>query len=116
MGRKILYSIMVEGGWGVLTIWTLWGSMPDSNCASWNSLCPKYHLRTQLQVDFEDEEECKSSSDEILADEYPATADQGAFQLGFGSSIPRQKDKAKNLVITIIDRSGIHENHLHFRC
>ena len=33
MGGEILYAIVVAGGWGVLAIWALWGSMPKSNCA-----------------------------------------------------------------------------------
>ena len=34
MDGKILYAIVVAGGWGVLAIWALWGSMPESNCAN----------------------------------------------------------------------------------
>ena len=37
-------------------------------------------------MDFDYEEECEGSGEDILADEYPAAVDQGAFQLGFGSS------------------------------
>ena len=33
MGGTILYAIVVTGGWRVLAIWALWGSMPKSNCA-----------------------------------------------------------------------------------
>ena len=28
MGGKLLYPILVAGGWGALAIWALWGSMP----------------------------------------------------------------------------------------
>ena len=63
----------------------------------------------QLQMDFNYREECEGSSDNILADECPAAIDQDAFQLGFGSSRPGKNDKDGNPVITIIDRSGIHE-------
>jgi len=61
----------------------------------------------QLQMDFDYEEECKDSSDDILADENLA-ADQ-EFQFGFGSSKPGRNDKDNNPLITIIDRSGVHE-------
>jgi CxC2 like cysteine cluster associated with KDZ transposases len=62
------------------------------------------------------EEECEGSTDEILVDEYPAATDQDAFQLGFGSSKPGQNDKDGNPVITIIDRSGIHEIGIRWCC
>jgi len=58
-------------------------------------------------MDFDYEEECKDSSDDILADENLA-ADQ-EFQFGFSSSKPGRNDKDNNPLITIIDRSGIHE-------
>jgi len=70
----------------------------------------------QLQVDFNYEEEFKGSSDDILADKYPAAIDQDAFQLGFGSSRPGKNDKDGNQVITIIDRSGIHEIGVRWCC
>jgi CxC2 like cysteine cluster associated with KDZ transposases len=60
-------------------------------------------------VDFSYDEECDSSGNDMPADEYPAAADQGSFQLGFGSSKPRQNDIDGNPVITIVDRSGVHE-------
>ena len=59
-------------------------------------------------MDFDYEEEYEGSSDDMLANKYPAAANQGAFQLGFGSSKPGQNDKDGNPVITIIDRSSIH--------
>jgi hypothetical protein len=67
-------------------------------------------------MDFDYEEESDSSSDDILADEYPAVADQGAFQLGFGSSKPGRNDNDSNPVITIIDRSGVHEIGVRWCC
>jgi len=70
----------------------------------------------QLQVDFDYEEEFEGSSDDILADEYPAAIDQDAFQLGFGSSRPGKNDKDGNPVITIIDRSGIHKIGIRWCC
>jgi len=67
-------------------------------------------------VDFNYEEEFEGSSDNILADEYPAAIDQDAFQLGFGSSRPGKNDKDGNPVITIIDRSGIHKISVRWCC
>jgi CxC2 like cysteine cluster associated with KDZ transposases len=60
-------------------------------------------------MDFDYGEECESSSNNILADEYLAAVEQDAFQFGFGSSKPGQNDKDGNPIITIINRSGIHE-------
>ena len=62
----------------------------------------------QLQMDFEYGEECESSGDDILANEYPSAVDRGAFQPGFGSLKPGQNDKDSNPVITIVDRFGVH--------
>ena len=67
-------------------------------------------------MDFNYEEEFEGSSDDILADEYPAAIDEDAFQLGFGSSRPGKNDKDGNPVITIIDRSGIHEIGVRWCC
>jgi hypothetical protein len=33
VGWKILCTIMVVGGWGMLATWAFWGSMPKPNCA-----------------------------------------------------------------------------------
>jgi hypothetical protein len=74
------------------------------------------HLKTQLQVDSDYEEESEGGIDDILADEYPAAVDQGAFQLGFGSSKPGQNDKDGNPVITVIDGSGVHEIGVRWCC
>jgi len=63
-------------------------------------------------VDFDDEEECGGSSDEMLADEYPAAIDQDSF----GGSKPRQIDKDDDPVITVIDRSGVHEIRVRWCC
>jgi hypothetical protein len=66
-------------------------------------------------MDFDYEEENEGSSDDMLADEYP-TVVEGAFQLGFGSSRPGQNDKDGNPVITVIDRSGVHEIGVRWCC
>jgi hypothetical protein len=67
-------------------------------------------------MDFGYDEECESRSDDILAGEYPVTFDRGAFQLGFGSSKPGQIDQNGNPIITIIDRSGVHEIGVRWCC
>jgi len=67
-------------------------------------------------VDFDLKEECEGSSDNNLADEYLAAVDQGAFQLGFGSSKPGKNDKNGGPVITVIDRSGVHEIGIKWCC
>ena len=107
---------MVVGDWGELTIGTLWGSMPESNCALWVMLCSKFHFKMWLQMNFDDEEEFVGGSDDILADECQAAVDQDTFQLGFGNSRPGQKDKDGSPIITIVDRSGVHEIGVRWCC
>jgi len=67
-------------------------------------------------MDFDYEEENKGSSDDMLAGEYLTVVNQGAFQLGFGSSRPGQNDKDGNPVITVIDRFGVHEIGIRWCC
>ena len=67
-------------------------------------------------MEFEHEEEYEGSSDDILADEYPADVNQGAFQPGFGSSKPGQNYKDGEPLITVIDGSGIHEIGVRWCC
>ena len=67
-------------------------------------------------MDFNHEDAYESSSDDMLADEYSPVVDQGAFQFGFGSSRPGQNDKDGNPIITIIDRSGVHEIGVRWCC
>ncbi len=66
-------------------------------------------------MDLDYEEECETSGDDsdILVDEYPVAANQGDLRLGFSSSKPEQNS---NLVITIIDRSGVHEIGVRWCC
>lgn len=73
-------------------------------------------FKTYLQINYDLEEECESSAEDTLADEYPAAADQGAFHFGFSSSKPGQNDKDGSPVITIVDRSGIHEIGVRWCC
>ena len=116
MGRKPLHAIVVAGDWGELTIGTLWRSVPESNCVLWVAICSKFHFKMRLQMNFDDEEEFVGGSDDILADECQAAVDQDAFQLGFGNSRPGQKDKDGNPIITIVDRSGVHEIGVRWCC
>ena len=67
-------------------------------------------------MDFDYEEERKGISDDTLVDEYPAAVQQGAFQLGFGSSKAGKTDKDGNQVIVIIDRSGVHKIGVRWCC
>src|SRR5260221_3552548 len=66
-------------------------------------------------MDLDSAEECENSGDasDILVDEYPAAANQGYLRLGFSSSKPEQNS---NPVITIIDRSGVHEIGVRWCC
>ena len=67
-------------------------------------------------MDFNHEDAYESSSDDMLADEYSPVVNQGAFQFGFGSSRPGQNDKDGNPIITIINRSGVHEIGVRWCC
>jgi hypothetical protein len=58
-------------------------------------------------MDCDDDEECQVGSD----NEYGAAAD-----LGFGSSKPGRRDKEGNPIITVIDRSGVHEIGVSWCC
>jgi len=100
----------------VLAIGALWGPMPRSDSMPQSLLCSKSHLKMKLQLDFNSEEEYKGSSDDIPAGEYPAAEKQDTFQFGFGSSKPGRNDKDGNPVVTIIDRSGVHEIGVRWCC
>jgi hypothetical protein len=67
-------------------------------------------------MDFDYEDEFEDSSDDVLADEYPEVVGQGQFQLGSGSSKSGQNNKVGDPVITIIDRSGVHEIGVRWCC
>jgi len=116
MGRKILHAIMVAGGWGVLAIGALWGSVPKSHCMSGSLLCSKFYLKMQSQPDSNYEEEYEGSSDDILAGDYLAAIKQDTFQFGFSSSKPGRNDKDGNLVVTVINRSGVHKIGVRWCC
>ena len=70
----------------------------------------------ELQKDFNYEEECEGSSDEIPVDECPVAVEQKAFQFGFGSSKPDRNGNDNDPIITIIDRSGVHEIGVRWCC
>jgi hypothetical protein len=57
-----------------------------------------------MECDYD--EECQDGSDDILQN---AAADQDGLQFGFGGSKSGYTDKDGNPIITIIDRSGVHE-------
>ena len=116
MGQKILHAIVVAGGWGVLAIGALWGSVPKSHCISWSLLCSKFYLKMQSQPDSDYEEEYEGSSNDILAGEYLVAVKQDTFQFGFSSSKPGWNNKDGNLVVTVIDRSGVHEIGVRWCC
>src|SRR5260370_16696719 len=67
-------------------------------------------------MDFDYEEEREGISDDTLADEYLVAVQQGAFQIGFGSSKAGKTDKDGNQVIVIIDRSRVHEIGIRWCC
>ena len=67
-------------------------------------------------MDFDLEEECKGSNDDNLADEYPVAVDQATFQLGFSSSKPGKNNKNGSPVITVINRSSVHEIGIKWCC
>ena len=66
-------------------------------------------------MDFSDEEEFDDSSDDIVVDECPTVVDREAFEPGFSSKAGKN-DKDSNPVITIIDRSGVHEIGVRWCC
>ena len=66
-------------------------------------------------MDFSDEEEFDDSSDDIVVDECPTVVDREAFEPGFSSKAGKN-DKDGNPVITIIDRSGVHEISIRWCC
>src|ERR1019366_7717156 len=61
-----------------------------------------------------DYEEFQESGEDIMQDEYAAAADQDEVQFGFGSSKPGRRDQEGNQIITVVDRSGVHEIGVHW--
>ena len=98
MDWEILYSFVVAGGGDKLAPWALWRFMPISKCVLPTiSQFKLYHLHLQLQNDDDD--------DQVGGhDDHDRTTN-----LGFGSSKPGRRDKDGNLIMTVVDRSGIHE-------
>ena len=58
----------------------------------------------------------EEAGDEILQDECAAAGDQDGVQLGFGSSNPGRSDSDGNPIITVIDRSGVHDIGVSWCC
>jgi hypothetical protein len=74
-------------------------------------------------MDHDNDRECEydegqESGTDNLPDHYaPEVAvDQDGLEFGFGSSKPGPKDKDENQIITVIDRSGIHEIGVRWCC
>ena len=60
-----------------------------------------------MKINCDYNKERQESSDDSLQDEYEAASDR--HQLGFGSSNPGRNDDSGNPIISVIDRSGVHE-------
>jgi|SRR5882757_1394680 len=61
------------------------------------------------QMDCDHDEECQESEDDSLQDKCASAADPVGVESDFCGSKPGPKDEEGNRVITVIDRSGIHE-------
>ena len=85
--------------------------------------------KTQSQIDCDydiengqDEEHQESDNDDLrdLPDSYAPEAainqDEPELRFGFGGSKPERKDKDGNQIITVVDRSGIHEIGIRWCC
>jgi hypothetical protein len=74
--------------------------------------------KKQQRMDFAYDEEHQESSEEFPPDEYAdaAVAGQDDLQLGFGDPKPGRNDKDGNPIITVVDRSGVHEIGVSWCC
>ena len=64
-------------------------------------------------------EESEESADDVQADEYAAhetLADKDNSHLGFGGSKSIHNDKNESPMITVVDRSGVHEIGVSWCC
>ena len=107
--REIFYSIMVVGGRNKPMSWAFRGLMPKFECTLPTNLCFNFNdtvLKLQTQKDCDEEEFHTGSSNED-----DATAD-----FCFGSSKPGRRDKNGNPIMTIVDRSGVHEIGISWCC
>jgi CxC2 like cysteine cluster associated with KDZ transposases len=77
------------------------------------SLIPFKEIQSRM-MDRDYDEECQEISDDALQDATAANRD--GLCLGFGSSKPGCKDKEGNPIITIVDRSGVHEIGVSWCC
>jgi len=79
-------------------------------------MLPDPFLKKQSQMDCDYDEECQESNNDILEDEYAAATNQDELQFGFGSSNPGRSDADGNQIITVVDRSGVHEIGVRWCC
>ena len=100
MDREILYSILAVAGWNKLASWALWGFMPASKRESLTIKCLKCHS------------ERYGHKRRVMTLNPRTAAVKNTMQLldlSFGSSKPRHYDNNRHPIITVVDRSGIHE-------
>jgi hypothetical protein len=60
-------------------------------------------------MDCDHYDENQESGEDVLQDGHVPATDKDEVLFGFNSSIPGLKDKDGNTIITVVDRSGIHE-------
>src|SRR6201991_3826620 len=60
-------------------------------------------------MDCEYDEGREESNDDAVSDDYIAATNEDGLQFGFSGSNLGCKDKEGNPVITVVDRSGVHE-------
>jgi hypothetical protein len=70
-------------------------------------LIPFKEIQSPIKCDYD--EEYQDASDSNLQDEFAAATDEDALQFGFGSPNPGRNDENGNPIITVVDRSGVHE-------
>jgi hypothetical protein len=67
-------------------------------------------------MDCDYNEDCQESGDDILPDQCMAAAGQDGVRFCFGSSSAGRSDNDGNPIITVIDRSGVHEIGVSWCC
>ena len=73
----------------------------------------------QPSMDSEYDDESQESADDVQANDYAAhetIADQDDSQLGFGGPKTGHNDKYEGPIITVVDRSGVHEIGISWCC
>jgi hypothetical protein len=67
-------------------------------------------------VSYNHDEELQESGEENPQDKYVPAANHDGLQLNFGGAKPGRNDKDGNPIITVIDRSGVHEIGVSWCC